>query len=434
MDNSALKKILAGSAVLAGVGLASYLLISRRSSSARSSSPLRSSDTVIEKQQLICVLKDLLFEFHGVFVEMANMVQRLKQLGALRGPSGPMSTEQIAEFLMHQGIQGKLDSAQNRVLISHGLTQTQVELAQELYESDADVTTFVSGFNQMFEEASSGLAPVLPGIEIPEDLNEDKALEVLNLIHQERLKSFRTALEDFWKSDDSNKMGGMDPTQGPPPALAQALQKAHDEAELIVLGRFSDVIQNKVIFDSALAKFSRQTDGAFHKEKLRMERSHQVEIVNLMRNRETNETPKITPIDGLHSSLICSNEGDMAHQILEAAESKRPVVAALVRNLQDPKAALTPLSDALVNGKLESLSQRNCTFLYMPAHDDIPLANRPEYKSVDVCYIFFPRPDKQQRPIACFSLEELAEASSVDTSIYEGPGSVVFNDDRNDVD
>jgi len=70
----------------------------------------------------------------------------------------------------------------------------------------------------------------------------------------------------------------------------------------------------------------------------------------------------------------------------------------------------------------------------MPAHDDIPLASRPEYKTVEVCYIFFPRPDKQQRPVACFSLEELIEASSVDTSIYEGPGSVVFSQGAEQLD
>jgi hypothetical protein len=80
------------------------------------------------------------------------------------------------------------------------------------------------------------------------------------------------------------------------------------------------------------------------------------------------------------------------------------------------------------------LVERDCTFLYMAAHDDIPLANRPEFKTVEVCYIFFPRPDKQQRPVACFSLDELAEASSIDTSIYEGPGSVVFNAEANRVD
>ena len=165
-----------------------------------------------------------------------------------------------------------------------------------------------------------------------------------------------------------------------------------------------------------------------------MERTHQVEIVNLMRNRNVQEGPKLEPIEGLSEKLVCSNEADMAHQILEAAEKKRPVVSALVRNLENPKAALTPLSDAIEEGKLQALVDRNCTFLYMPAHDDIPLASRPEYKNVDVCYIFFPRPDKQQRPVACFNLAELAEASSVDTSIYEGPGSVVFGEDAQSLD
>jgi hypothetical protein len=225
----------------------------------------------------------------------------------------------------------------------------------------------------------------------------------------------------------------MDPSQGPPPALAQALQVAHDEAENVVLKAHSGIISDKVLFDSAIAIYSRR-DGAFAKEKLRMERSHQVEIVNLMRSRTLKEVPKLEAIEGLHPKLMCSNEGDMAHQILEAAEKRKPVVTALVRNMQDPKASLMPLSLAIGSGSLKNLIERDCTFLYMPAHDDIPLANRPEYKNVDVCYIFFPRPDKQQRPVACFNLEELAEASSVDLSIYEGPGATVFSGNANNVD
>ena len=431
MEYSTITKALVGTLVLGGASAAAFLYFRKSKAT-----PVRQviSDEALPKEQLIAVLKDLLCEFHGVFVEMANMVQRLKQLGALRGPNGPMSTDQIAEFLMHQGIQAKLDAAQSRVLISHGVTQEQVEVSQETFGSDSDISVFINGFTDMFEEASSGLAPILPGLEIPEELTEDRALEILNQIHKERVKGFKITLEKFWASDDAKRMGAMDPSQGPPPALAQALQSVHDEAERIVIEAHMESLGDKAVFDSAVAKFTRGEDGAFMKEKLRMERSHQVEIVNLMRNKDVKETPKLEPIEGLSDKLIRSDEGDMAHQILEAAEVKRPVVTALIRKLDDPKAAMTPLSEALEEGKLKALVDRNCTFLYMPAHDDIPLANRPEYKSVDVCYIFFPRPDKQQRPIACFSLDELMEASSVDTSIYEGPGSVVFNADRNDVD
>lgn len=431
MNSSTLTKAVIAALAVGGSAATIYYLRSRQPVSNEST---KIAEEPLTKEKLVEVLQALLREFHGVFVEMGNMVQRLKQLGALRGPDGPMSTEQIADFLMMQGIQAKLDSAQSRVLISHGVSQEQVEVSQDKFESDPDVEVFISGFNVMFEEASAGLAPVLPGLEIPESLTEDMALDILNKIHQERVKGFRVALERFWSSPEAESMSAMDPSQGPPPALAQALQVVHDEAERFVLEVHVEVIGDKAVFDSAVALFSRTTDSAFLKEKLRMERTHQVEIVNLMRNRNVQEGPKLEPIEGLSEKLVCSNEADMAHQILEAAEKKRPVVSALVRNLENPKAALTPLSDAIEEGKLQALVDRNCTFLYMPAHDDIPLASRPEYKNVDVCYIFFPRPDKQQRPVACFNLAELAEASSVDTSIYEGPGSVVFGEDAQSLD
>jgi hypothetical protein len=430
MKQSTILKAILGTAAIGSAYLAMLVY-------SRNRKPLGScaqSVILLEREKLIEVLKSLLREFHGVLVEMATMVQRLKQLGALRGPDGPMSAEQIAEFLLHQGIQSKLDAAQSRVLIEAGVTQEQVEEAQERLSNEDSVTALVDGFSHMFDEASQGLMPILPGLEIPGELTEDKALEILNVIHQERFKGFRAALEAFWSSPEGQSLDQSDSSQGPPPALAKALQSVHDEAEQLVLELHSDTIGEKAIFDSAVALFSRNADGAFMREKLRMERSHQVEIVNLMRNRNSKEAPKLEPVEGIHPRLKCSSEADMAHQILEAAEMKKPVVTALVRNVEDPKSALGPLSEAIEGGKLQMLVERDCTFLYMAAHDDIPLANRPEFKTVEVCYIFFPRPDKQQRPVACFSLDELAEASSIDTSIYEGPGSVVFNAEANRVD
>lgn len=422
MNSSALAKTVAATVVLGGSGAALFFLI-KKGLASRQGKQLETRN--LGKEVLELVLRDLLRAFHGVFVEMANMVQRLKQLGALKSADGPMSTEQIATFLMQQGIQAKLDAAQSKVLIGHRVTQEEVQAAQKAFESDAGISLFINGFDLMFEEASSGVAPILPGFDVPAELTEDKAIEILTQIHTERLNAFKKALEKFWKSEESKNVANMDPSQGPPPALAQALQLAHDEAELNVLKTHSHLISHRSVFDSALAIFSRK-DGAFVKEKLRMERSHQVEIVNLMRNRSFEDAPKIDVIEGLNPRLICSNEGDMAHQILEAAERKTPVVTALIRKMDDPKNSLMPLSLAIDNGKLDSLVERNCTFLYMPAHADIPIASRPEYQSVDVCYIFFPRPDKQQRPIACFNIQELIEATTADASIYEGPGSAVF--------
>ena len=425
MDFGSLAKTFAATAAVAGAGIATYYYLNRVEVpvEAKISQPAS-----IDRDTLVKILKELLREFHAVFIELSGMVQRLKQLGALRSAEGPLSTKEIAMFLMQQGVQAKLDAAQERVLGAYGFTQSAIEAAQDKYAEDTEIQTLTNGFAEMFEEASSGVAPVLPGLSIPEHLTEDKALEILSLIHQERVRGFKTALEQFWASEEAQAIAAnSNPAQGPPPALAQALQAVHDAAETVVLEQHVEIIGDKATFDSAVAVFSRSQDGAFIREKLRMDRTHQVEIVNLMRNRDMKETPKFeTPIEGLNERLRCSNEGDMAHQILEAAEAKKPVVSALVRNMKDPKAALQAISSALDDGTLNHLVERETVFLYMPAHDDIPLADRPEYKEVEVCYIFFPRPDKQQRPIACFSLEELIEASTIDESIYQGPGAAVF--------
>ena len=425
MDSGSIAKTLAATAVVAGAGLATYYFLTKGEARVEAQISLPAS---IPRDILVKILKELLREFHAVFIELSGMVQRLKQLGALRSAEGPLSTKEIAMFLMQQGVQAKLDAAQERVLGSYGFTQSQIEAAQDQFSEDSEIQTLSNGFAEMFEEASSGVAPVLPGLSIPEHLTEDKALEILSLIHQERVRGFKIALERFWASEEAQAIAAnSNPAQGPPPALAQALQAVHDEAETVILERHVEIIGDKATFDSAVAVFSRSKDGAFIREKLRMDRTHQVEIVNLMRNRDMKETPKFdTPIEGLNERLRCSNEGDMAHQILEAAEAKKPVVSALVRNMKDPKSALQVLSKALDDGTLNHLVERDTVFLYMPAHDDIPLADRPEYKEVEVCYIFFPRPDKQQRPIACFTLDELIEASTIDESIYEGPGAAVF--------
>ena len=203
MNSSTLTKAVIAALAVGGSAATIYYLRSRQPVSNEST---KIAEEPLTKEKLVEVLQALLREFHGVFVEMGNMVQRLKQLGALRGPDGPMSTEQIADFLMMQGIQAKLDSAQSRVLISHGVSQEQVEVSQDKFESDPDVEVFISGFNVMFEEASAGLAPVLPGLEIPESLTEDMALDILNKIHQERVKGFRVALERFWSSPEAESM------------------------------------------------------------------------------------------------------------------------------------------------------------------------------------------------------------------------------------
>lgn len=429
MTSTTLTKALVASVAVVGLSAGAYYVMASRKSRTKKA---HQNIVLLSKAELIVVLKDLLSEFHGAFIEMANMVQRLHKLGALRGPNGPMESDEIAEFLMHQGMQAKLDAAQARVLANHNVDQSQIEAAQNQYASDLEVAELVEGFAAMYAEAASGIAPILPGLTIPDHLTEDKALEILNELNQERADGFRRALAEFWASEEGHKLAeSSEAMRAPPPALAQALQSVHDETEIIVMERHSTIVGNKAVFDSAVALYTRSSDGSFAKEKMRMERAHQVEIVNLMRKRDAKDVPRLEPVRGLSSHLICSDEGDMAHQILEAAEQRIPVVTALVRNLDNVKGALEPLSCAIEDGTLAELVERNTIFLYMPAHDDIPIANRPEYKDVEVCYIFFPRPDKQQRPIACFSLQELIDASTIDLSIYEGPGAPVFEDPAN---
>jgi hypothetical protein len=425
MSTSAVTKAIVATAALAGVSAGVYMWISKRVAVPA----LRTQEVaVLPREQLIVLLKDLLTQFHGYFIEMSNMVQRLAKLGALRGPNGPMNPAEIADFLMQQGMQAKLDAAQTAVLAKHGVSQSQIQATQSHYADDDEIADLITGFSSMFEDASRGIPPILPGLSIPEDLTEDKALAILAEINHARAEGFRRALAVFWESDEAKSMtDSTDVSRGPPPALAQALQSVHDEAELLVMERHAHIVGSKAVFDSAVALFTRSSDNGFGKERLRMERSHQVEIVNLMRKKDSRDSPKLEPIDGLNPRLICSDEGDMAHQILEAAEHRKPVVTALVRNIAEAKNRLEPISNAIDDGRLAELVGRDAVFLYMPAHNDIPIANRPEYKDVEVCYIFFPRPDKQERPIACFSLEELIEASTIDPTIYEGAGAAVFD-------
>ena len=204
MRLSLVAKASIGLLLVGGVGASLWLTVNR--GERRSSPSMKIEVDSLTKEQLIRVLRALLQEFHGVFVELANMVQRLKQLGALRGPDGPMSSEQIAEFLMQQGIQTKLDAAQSRILIQHGVRQESIEEAQDRFESDEDIKLLVEGFTGMFDEASRGLIPILPGLEIPKELSEDAVLDVLNKIHQERVKGFRVALEKFWSSPEAENV------------------------------------------------------------------------------------------------------------------------------------------------------------------------------------------------------------------------------------
>ncbi|EER04622.1 hypothetical protein Pmar_PMAR019656 [Perkinsus marinus ATCC 50983] len=76
--------------------------------------------------------------------------------------------------------------------------------------------------------------------------------------------------------------------------------------------------------------------------------------------------------------------------------------------MKDAAKLMKPISDAIDGGKFDK--RKDLQFVYMAAAADSPLIQSERCKKCDIVYVLFPRPDLQQRPVACLSLEELLDA------------------------
>ena len=398
-DNSRLPAFLKYSAVAAATAGALYLAYSMTPST----TPVPTKGGM-SRETLRQVITELLCEFHGVMVEMSQMAVRVRQVLALKGMSDQLTDEQLVEVLMTQGVQEKMEMAQKRVLNAKGLTEEEVEEAQQAYEDEDFVKLFAQGIDDMFKIAATGEMPILPGVEIPDALTPDLVLEIFNGILELKSSKFRSVITEFYATNPPESLK----SSLPPQELADALQAANDTAEAEVLCMHAAQVRHKSVFNSAAAIYAK--DEAFAKERKRQDRCHQAEIMKIMtqKNETTAFVKAEAPIaEGLHAKLQPVSEDTLPVVLMEAAETSVPVVVAMVKpEVTDISNTLQPLSEAIEANQFPESS----VFTWMVATEESPITQNERCKQCPVVYVVFARPDVQRRPVACLSLEELRSA------------------------
>ena len=387
---------------------------------------LRSSPR-LSREEMRSLIRELLQEFHVVLVEMSQMATRFRHVLALKGMSDQVSDEQVVEVLMQQGVQEKMEAAQARVLASHALSESDVEEAQTAYADEPAVAAFESAIEQMFQSASKGSTPILPGAVIPSNLTPEVVLAVFDKLHAVKVELFTPVISKFYATNPL--------TNGPPAqALAEALQSASDEAEEIAMGSFD--FPHRSVFHSAVSEFS--NDPGFAAERKRQDRCHQTEIMRLVSNKRGPAQP--VPALGISEKLAPVSEEELPLTLMDAAEKKVTVVVAMVRPGNDMREALKDLTDwlhgtgeiqdAVCEEVTESGNQEenqmdskhqpihtppapqiseNSIFVYMFASEDSPLVQNEKCAGSDVIYVVFARPEIHKKPIACLSVAELED-------------------------
>ncbi|EER01585.1 conserved hypothetical protein [Perkinsus marinus ATCC 50983] len=380
---------------------AAYYLYTRRQRLRKSND----EEEMLDLEKLKLITDDLLVDMHGVLREMAQMTQRVKAALAQKGLSNQMTDDQLTEMILQQGIQQKLEETQKQVLQKYGVTAEEVEAAQKRYENDEHIQQFEKGVEDMFASATKGKMPIIPVFEMPEALTLDMCLKILETMNTEKLARLRKTLKEFWRKHPH-------PVDADQAELGVGLQEANDSAEAAVVARYADIVVNKAVLHSAVGKYM-TNDKAFAKEHTRLERTQQLEIVKMIKagpegiDALGDSTP-IELIDGLSDRLEGTNEEGLTMRLLQASDDKSGVVVAITKTMKDAAKLMKPISDAIDSGKFDK--RKELQFVYMVAAADSPLIQSERCKKSDIVYVLFPRPDLQQRPVACLSLEELLDA------------------------
>ena len=385
----------------------------------------------LSKETLCKVTEELLLEFHSVMVEMSQMSVRVRQVLSLKGMSDQVSEEQLVEILMQQGLQEKMEEAQREVLLRHNLSEEEVAQAQIAYSGEPSVSLFASGIEDMFSAASQGELPILPGVNIPQELSPDLVISIFEEILLKKSDGYRRVLSE---SPIHPSMGSV-----PPPELAEKLQKESDKAEEEILKKFHVIIPHKAVFHSAAAIYEK--DQGFANERKRQDRIHQAEIMKIMSRKETTNPQPLHKIASFSIKLQPSNEEVLPVLMMEAAEGSLSLVVAMVKpeasenmenvlydfnefvidytkDIETPgtersTSSHTPTIAAVVPPTLIESGPKQVRslpiFTYMIASKDSPLVLNERCKDCDVVYVVFARPEIQRKPVACLSLQELAD-------------------------
>ncbi|CDJ48277.1 hypothetical protein, conserved [Eimeria brunetti] len=281
-----------GVCAVAGAAALFYLTSSSSSSSSSSS---RCSD-----EEIIALLREITKEFHRVFAEAAQMTSNLlSSLDAKgKGRGSPRSIRETMEAMsLQRMLLARLEGAEAAVLSAKGVPSAVFDSrCSQLAETNEEVQKLVIGLRQMYEDAMQGTLPLLPGLEVPVELTQERVLQILNKIQRRKEEKFRQILVATTERELS--------PEGATAAVTAQLQESNTEAERSVLQEEQLLLQHErqqqqqqqqqkqqpveltpMVFLQAIATHCR--DPVFKAKKAAVDQSHSEHIFDLLRRGRT---------------------------------------------------------------------------------------------------------------------------------------------------
>lgn len=220
-------------------------------------------------EQLAAVLHELTRRFFHVARELAIVARDIRE--RLRKVGQEVQDEQAfrSQLALECGVAQRFEKIRKEVLAERGLTEESIT---RVSEEGADVVrAHRQAVQSMLEDALGGLAPMMPGVQIPTELSE----KALLLIHEEMLRL---------KVDKARHLARA--TQGKrysPEDLGRAAAMMSQAAEAEVLEARSDTLgKDGEVYHTAMARHSR--DPSFRQRMSQLDAEHRRALVAAFRN------------------------------------------------------------------------------------------------------------------------------------------------------
>lgn len=206
-----------------------------------------------EDELLAKVLKELRRKLFYIARDVAHIAKDVRSQLQAQGQ----------ELAVECRIAERFKAVQAEVLTSFGCSEETIASVTD--ESAEEVKQHAEDVRKMMKEALGGVQPMLPGIEIPPELSEDRVLEVYSemqtlKIEKAKKLSIQTRGRQFSKEE-----------------LASAIALLSQASEQEVLAKYRDSLGEPEVFLSAVALYGQSKD--FQLKLLKLDATHRKQMV-----------------------------------------------------------------------------------------------------------------------------------------------------------
>jgi len=219
-------------------------------------------------EQLAAVLHELTRRFFHVARELAVVARDIRE--RLRKAGQEIRDEQAfrAQLALECEVAGRFEKIRKEVLAERGLSEESIT---RVSEEGADlVRAHRQAVGNMLEDALGGLAPMMPGVQIPTDLSEKALLQ----IHEDMLQLKVAKAKHLAKATQGKRYS--------PEELGRAAALMSQASEAEVLEARSDALgKDDEVYHTTMAHHSR--DPAFRQRMSQLDAEHRRALVAAFR-------------------------------------------------------------------------------------------------------------------------------------------------------